>query len=119
MNIATTINFYNYYNINGIHEMNNGKNSTSQAVSNISNYIVYILSCSDGTYYTGYTSDIKKRLKQHQDGTGCTYTKTRTPVELVYTEELPDKSSALKREKQIKKLTIFDKEKLIKKSRVN
>nr|WP_038276042.1 GIY-YIG nuclease family protein [Ruminiclostridium papyrosolvens] len=85
----------------------------------MSNFKVYILSCSDGTYYTGYTSDLQKRLQQHQEGHGCTYTKTRTPVELVYTEELPDKPSALKREKQIKKLTIFDKEKLIEKSRAN
>lgn len=78
-------------------------------------HYIYILKCCDGSYYTGYTSDIQKRLQQHQNGTGCTYTKTRTPVELVYTEKLPDKSTALKREKQIKKLTIFEKEKLIKK----
>ena len=82
-------------------------------------YYIYILKCIDGSYYTGYTSDLQKRLQQHQNGTGCTYTKTRTPVELVYSEELPDKPSALKREKQIKKLTIFDKEKLIEKSREN
>ncbi len=119
MNIGTTVKYYNYFNINGTHEINTDKRNTSRLISNIPTYIVYILSCSDGSYYTGYTSDIKKRIKQHQDGTGCTYTKTRTPVELVYTEELPDKPSALKREKQIKKLTIFDKEKLIEKSRAN
>lgn len=118
MNIATTINYYKYYNISGIHEIDVDKDSSSQKISNIS-YIVYILLCSDGTYYTGYTTNLQNRLKQHQEGTGCTYTKTRTPVELVYVEELPDKPSALKREKQIKKLTIFDKEKLIEKSRVN
>jgi putative endonuclease len=82
-------------------------------------FSVYILKCSDSIYYAGYTSDIYTKLKQYRNGTGCTYNKTRTPVELVDTEELPDKPSALKREKQIKKLTVFDKEKLIEKSRVN
>ncbi|WES36580.1 GIY-YIG nuclease family protein [Ruminiclostridium papyrosolvens DSM 2782] len=81
-------------------------------------FFVYILKCIDGSYYTGYTSDINKRLHQHKSGYGCTYTKTRTPVELVYSEELPDKPSALKREKQIKKLDTYKKEQLIEKSRI-
>lgn len=68
---------------------------------------VYIVECSDGTLYTGWTTDIKKRLRTHNDGKGpaaAKYTKSRRPVTLVYIEELPDKSSALKREAAIKKL---------------
>lgn len=110
--------------MNATFEISNKNNNedikkVSTNIASTYKYYVYILRCSDGSYYTGYTSDIQKRLKQHQDGSGSTYTKTQTPVELVYREELPDKPSALKREKQIKKLTIFDKEKLIEKSRVN
>lgn len=124
INISTIVSYYNNLNMNATFEISNiNKNEDIQKVStNIAStykYYVYILRCYDYSFYTGYTSDLQKRLQQHQNGTGCTYTKTRTPVELVYTEELPDKPSALKREKQIKKLTIFDKEKLIEKSRAN
>ncbi|MBK9779728.1 MAG: GIY-YIG nuclease family protein [Anaerolineales bacterium] len=64
----------------------------------------YILECSDGTYYTGWTTDPERRLKQHNKGVGARYTKTRRPVKLVYLEEQPDKISALKRERAIKAL---------------
>ncbi|MBK6795083.1 MAG: GIY-YIG nuclease family protein [Anaerolineales bacterium] len=65
----------------------------------------YILECSDGTYYTGWTTDPERRLKQHNKGVGARYTKTRRPVKLVYLEEQPDKISALKRERAIKALS--------------
>ena len=127
LNINTVITHYKQLNIDSMNEIDDGNYSSNsnnslsreKILNNVANYHIYILRCSDSSYYTGYTSDLQRRLQQHQNGTGCTYTKTRTPVELVYTEELPDKPSALKREKQIKKLTIFDKEKLIEKSRVN
>lgn len=122
ISIATAIKYYNIYNINNSYEIKSIQDTSelfSLTPKGLFTYNVYILKCNDGSYYTGFTSDLNKRVTQHQNGTGCTYTKTRTPVELVYKEELPDKSSALKREKQIKKLTIFEKEQLIEKSRAN
>jgi len=64
----------------------------------------YILECSDGTLYTGWTTDPERRVAQHNRGVGARYTKTRRPVTLVYLEEQPDKISALKRERAIKAL---------------
>ena len=68
-------------------------------------YYVYLLRCGDGSLYTGYTDDVERRLAVHQSGKGAKYTRSRLPVELVYSEELPDKSAALRREAAIKKLT--------------
>ena len=68
-------------------------------------YYVYIVKCSDNTLYTGWTVDVKARIKAHNTGNGAKYTKARLPVTLVYTETLPSKSDALKREMHIKKLT--------------
>ncbi|KXK13972.1 MAG: GIY-YIG nuclease superfamily protein [Chloroflexi bacterium OLB14] len=64
----------------------------------------YILKCSDGTLYTGWTVDVDRRVAQHNAGKGARYTKMRLPVKLVYVEEQPDKSTALKRERAIKAL---------------
>ncbi|MBI3166929.1 MAG: GIY-YIG nuclease family protein [Chloroflexi bacterium] len=64
----------------------------------------YILECSDGTYYTGWTTDPERRVAQHNKGVGARYTKTRRPVKLVYLEEQTDKIAALKRERAIKAL---------------
>ncbi|MBP1762149.1 MAG: putative endonuclease [Firmicutes bacterium] len=74
---------------------------------------VYILQCSDQTYYTGYATDIDRRLQEHQQGIGCKYTRGRLPVELVYWEEWESKSQAMQREHQIKQLARVDKIKLI------
>ncbi|MCH4008074.1 GIY-YIG nuclease family protein [Companilactobacillus sp.] len=76
-------------------------------------YFVYILLCADGTFYTGTSNDVKKRVKTHNSGKGAKYTKTRRPVKLLYTEKLADKSAALKREAAIKKLTRPKKEELL------
>jgi len=73
------------------------------------NYI-YIVKCSDGTYYTGWTTNPKRRVKEHNAGRGAHYTRHRRPVELVYTEEHPDRSAAMSREYKIKKLTHAQKE---------
>ena len=67
-------------------------------------YYVYLLRCGDGSLYTGYTDDVERRLAVHQSGKGAKYTRSRLPVELVYSEDLPDKSAALRREAAIKKL---------------
>lgn len=77
-------------------------------------YHVYLLSCVDGTLYCGYTTDLKKRIKAHNEGKGAKYTKSRLPVSLVYNEKYLTKSEALKRECAIKKLTRKEKIELIK-----
>lgn len=76
------------------------------------NAYVYILRCKDGSLYTGWTDDLEHRLKMHQSGKGAKYTRGRGPLELVYSEVLADKSTALKREYAIKKLSRTDKLKL-------
>ena len=76
-------------------------------------HYAYIVKCSDGTYYTGYTNDLEKRLLAHNAGKGAKYTRNRLPVEIVYFEEYEDKSEAMKREYAIKRLTRKQKEKLI------
>lgn len=76
-------------------------------------HFVYILECADKTLYTGWTTDLEARLKSHNCGSGAKYTKTRLPVRLVYNEVFEDKSSALKRENEIKKLTRKQKTDLI------
>ena len=76
-------------------------------------HFVYILRCNDNTLYTGYTTDIERRVKEHNQGKGAKYTRGRTPVELVYWEKKKSKSIALKREYKIKQLSRKDKIKLI------
>lgn len=65
---------------------------------------VYMLRCKDGSLYTGWTNDLEQRLAMHNSGRGAKYTRGRGPLELVYSEELPDKEAALRRECAIKKL---------------
>ncbi len=77
----------------------------------------YIAECSDGTFYTGWTTDIDKRIKAHNDGRGAKYTRSRLPVRLVYLETHDTKEEAMSRECQIKKLTRSAKEKLVENSR--
>lgn len=74
---------------------------------------VYILQCSDNTLYTGWTTDIENRVKIHNQGKGAKYTRGRLPVTLVYLEAYEDKSTALKREVALKKLTRKQKIRLI------
>ncbi len=75
---------------------------------------VYILACKDNSLYTGWTVDLSKRLKCHNNGKGAKYTRGRTPVELVYFEKHENRSQAQKREYEIKQLKRKDKIKLIK-----
>ncbi len=77
----------------------------------------YILRCRDGTLYTGWTNDIEKRVKAHNEGKGAKYTKARLPVKLVYSEEFETKTEAMKREYAIKRMRREAKEKLIAKGR--
>lgn len=75
----------------------------------------YILKCADGTLYCGWTNDIEKRLKSHNDGKGAKYTRSRLPVELVYYEEFDTSQEAQKREYSVKQMTRQEKLKLIEK----
>ena len=74
----------------------------------------YIVRCADDTLYTGWTNNLEKRMKAHNEGKGAKYTKTRTPVELVYFEEQPTKEAAMSREWHIKQLSRSEKLELIK-----
>ncbi|MGI5912322.1 MAG: GIY-YIG nuclease family protein [Syntrophomonadaceae bacterium] len=68
-------------------------------------FYVYILLCADQSLYTGYTTDINKRVVKHNLGKASKYTRSRLPVKCVYVEEYETKSDALKREREIKKLS--------------
>jgi predicted GIY-YIG superfamily endonuclease len=68
-------------------------------------WLVYLLRCADGSLYTGITNDLPKRMKSHAAGKASRYTRSRLPVTLAYTEPHRSKSSALKREAAIKRLT--------------
>ena len=76
-------------------------------------WFVYMLRCGDGTLYTGVTDDVPRRLAAHRSGKGAKYTRGRGPLKLVYQEQVPDKSAALRREYQIKQLTKQKKEALL------
>jgi len=73
----------------------------------------YILKCSDGTFYTGWTTDPERRVAQHNKGVGAKYTSTRRPVKLVYLETHPNRTDAMKRELAIKKLKRVQKSRLV------
>ena len=79
-------------------------------------YFVYILKCSDGSFYTGITNDLEKRIATHRSGKGSKYIRAHLPVEIVYREKLQTKSDALKREREIKS---WSREKKILKLKLN
>ena len=76
-------------------------------------YYFYILRCRDNSLYSGITNDLDRRVKVHNSGKGAKYTKSRRPVELVYSEKLKNKSEALKRESEVKKWNKAKKETLV------
>ncbi len=73
----------------------------------------YILKCSDGTFYTGWTTDPERRVTQHNKGIGAKYTSARRPVKLVYLETHSNRTEAMKRELAIKKMKRVQKSKLV------
>ena len=75
--------------------------------------VVYILKCADGTLYTGWTTDLERRLQAHNSGRGARYTRGRRPVRLAYREEQSDRSAAQRREAAIRRLSRADKLKLV------
>ena len=76
-------------------------------------HYVYVIECSDGTYYTGYTTDVDRRVAEHNAGTAAKYTRGRGPVTLVHVEAFDDQSAAMQREYAIKQLRRTAKEQLV------
>lgn len=76
-------------------------------------WYVYIVRCADGSLYTGVTTDLERRLAEHNSGRGAAYTRSRAPVAVVYSEEYMNQSDSLKREAAIKRLTRIQKERLV------
>jgi putative endonuclease len=76
-------------------------------------HYVYVLECSDGTYYTGYTTDVDRRVDEHDAGEGAKYTRGRTPVELRHVESYETRAAAMSREYEIKQLSRPEKEQLL------
>ncbi len=74
---------------------------------------VYVLRCADDTLYTGYTTDVERRVREHDAGEGAKYTRGRTPVDLVHVESYDSRSAAMRREHAIKQLDRAEKESLI------
>ncbi|RLM68371.1 GIY-YIG nuclease family protein [Halorubrum sp. Atlit-26R] len=74
---------------------------------------VYVIECADGTLYTGYTTDVERRVAEHDAGEGAKYTRGRTPVTLRHVESFDSKSAAMSREYAIKSLSRAEKEQLI------
>jgi putative endonuclease len=79
----------------------------------VSEYYCYIIECADGSFYTGWSTNPVRRLKEHSAGRGARYTRSRRPLQLVYTERQPDRSAAQRRELRIKRLSHARKEALI------
>ena len=76
-------------------------------------WFAYIAECADGTLYAGIATDLERRISEHNAGTGAKYTRSRTPVTCVWSEEHPDRSSASKRESEIKAMARAQKLKMI------
>jgi putative endonuclease len=76
-------------------------------------HYVYVLECSDGSLYTGYTTDPERRVAEHDAGDGAKYTRGRTPVELVHLETFESKRAAMSREYEIKQFSRRRKERLV------
>ena len=89
--------------------MNDSKPSENPAVKS---WYVYMVRCADNTLYTGMAKDVAARVEQHNTGRGAKYTRSRKPVVLVYEEPCADRSSALKREHALKRLSAVEKEQL-------
>jgi len=76
-------------------------------------HYIYVLKCNDGSFYTGYTTNLEKRVNTHNNGKGAKYTRGRLPVRLVYSKEFPTKSEALKAEYAFKQWSRNKKEQFL------
>jgi putative endonuclease len=79
----------------------------------VSDHYVYVLECADGTFYTGYTTDVQRRVAEHDAGDGAKYTRGRTPVSLVHVESYDSRSAAMSREHEVKTYSRACKERLV------
>ncbi len=79
----------------------------------MSTHVVYVLECADGTLYTGYTTDLERRVDEHNAGDGAKYTRSRTPVDVVHVERFESRSAAMSREYEIKQHSRAEKERLV------
>ncbi len=79
-------------------------------------HAVYVLRCGDGSLYTGYTTDVERRIAEHRAGEGARYTRGRGPLELVHVERFEGRSAAMSREYEIKQLSKSEKERLVARS---
>ena len=86
---------------------------TGRKQKNSSVYFVYMLECADGSIYTGITTDVARRFKEHKAGTASRYTRARHARKIIYTEKLRTRNKALKREARIKQMSRTNKLKLI------
>jgi len=77
-------------------------------------YYVYVILCDDGSFYTGYTKNVKSRLRLHMNGKGARYTRMHKPKKLVYAEQFESRAEAMRREKRLKKLGHQQKRELVK-----
>jgi putative endonuclease len=89
------------------------KSITANEIPSHKSHFVYILHCADGSLYTGYTTELVRRVAEHNEGKGAKYTRGRGPVELVYFEEGTDRSWGQRREEEIKRLSRLQKEQLV------
>jgi putative endonuclease len=80
-------------------------------------HYVYVLRCADDSLYTGYTTDVERRVAEHDAGEGAKYTRGRTPVELVHVESFGSQSAAMTREYEIKQFSRARKESLVENNR--
>lgn len=86
-------------------------------MSTPNNWFVYILACNDNSLYTGITTDLERRVEEHNESSkGAKYTRARRPVKLVYSEPAVDRSSATRRELELKSLPIEKKRRLVQQS---
>jgi putative endonuclease len=76
-------------------------------------HYVYVVECADGTLYTGYTTDVERRVEEHNAGEGAKYTRGRTPVEVVHVESFDGRGEAMSREAEVKSLSREEKESLV------
>jgi putative endonuclease len=89
------------------------KFTSASGIPSHKGHFVYILRCGDGSLYTGYTTELPRRIAEHNAGKGAKYTRGRGPVQLVYMEEGASRSWGQQREEEIKRLTRAKKERLI------
>ncbi|MEJ6400735.1 GIY-YIG nuclease family protein [Nicoliella lavandulae] len=83
------------------------------------NYYMYVLECGDGSFYGGFTTDLKRRLEQHQTGRGAKYTRSHLPVKMIYHQSFPSKGDALRAEYAFKHQSRRAKVAFLKKHKLN